>query len=187
MDEYEEYEEEGTSRRPLLIIIIILLVLAAVGGVTAFFLTRNNGGNTEEDRNLAIGYATEAKVFLDEKSLGEAMSEAAKNAREKTIALQYQNDAYSTDGETFTCRLINSENNKYDMFLLIYADPEWTDELLRTGLVPPGSGFEELTLNRALEPGDHTVYVVYTQVETDEDGHQTIRNQTAHTVEFHVR
>lgn len=186
MEVYEEYEEEGTSRRPLLIILIAVLILALAGGAAAFFLTRNKGKD-EDSRNLKIGYATEAKVFLDEDSLSAAMQEAARNAQEKNIALHYQNDAYSTDGKNFTCRIINSERNKYDMFLIVYADAAWTDDLLTTDLVPPGSGFEELTLDKVLEPGDHTVYVVYTQVETDEEGNQTIRNQTAHTMEFHVQ
>ncbi len=188
MEEYEEeeYEEAGSSRRPLLIIgiIALALVLAGTAVAAAFILTRKD--DTEDD-GLTIGYAAEARVFLDEDSLSAAMSEATKNAQEKNIALRYQNNAYSTDGQTFTCRIINSERNKYDMFLILYADAEWTDELLTTELVPPGSGFDEITLNRALEPGTHTVYVVYTQVETGEDGKQTIRNQTAHTMEFNVQ
>ena len=42
------------------------------------------------------------------------------------------------------------------------------------------------TLDRALEPGDHSVNVVVTQVDTDEDGVQVIKNQVAHTMDFHV-
>ena len=52
--------------------------------------------------------------------------------------------------------------------------------------MPPGSGFESITLDRALEAGDHTVNVVVTQVDTDENGAQVIKNQVAHTMEFHV-
>lgn len=185
MEDYEEYEEEGASRRPVLIIVIILLVLALAGSVTAFFLAHSR--STDDSDGLTIGYAAEARVFLDEDSLSAAMREAQKNAQEKRVALHYQNDAYSTDGKTFSCRIINSERNKYDMFLMVYADAEWTDQLLMTDLVPPGSGFEEITLDQALEPGDHTVYVVYTQVKTDEDGKQVIHNQTAHTMDFHVQ
>lgn len=186
-EEYEEYEEEGPSRRPLLIILIVVLVLALAGGAAAFFLTRNKGEESDDSNALKIGYSTEARVFLDQDELSAAMQEAQKNAMEKNIALRYQNNAYSTDGRTFTCRIVNSQRNKYDMFLILYADAEWTDQLLMTDLVPPGSGFEELTLDHALAPGDHTVYVVYTQVETGEDGSQVIRNQTAHTIEFHVQ
>lgn len=185
MEDYEEYEEEGTSRRPLLIILIVVLVLALAGSVAAFFLMRDKGRSDDSD-GLTIGYAAEAKVFMDEDSLNAAVREAQENAKNKNIALHYKNDAYSTDGQTFACKIVNSERNQYDMFLMVYADAEWTDQLLMTDLVPPGSGFEEITLDRTLEPGNHTVYVVYTQVKT-EDGKQVIHNQTAHTMEFHVQ
>lgn len=72
------------------------------------------------------------------------------------------------------------------MFLTIYADAELTDQIFLSGLVPVGSGFEQITLDRALEPGDHSVNVVVTQVDTDEDGVQVIKNQVAHTMDFHV-
>lgn len=73
------------------------------------------------------------------------------------------------------------------MFLTIYADAEMTEQIFLSGLVPPGSGFENITLDRALEKGDHMVYVVLTQVETNaETGEQVIRNQVAHTMDFHV-
>ena len=186
MEDYEEYEEEGSSRRPLLVILIIVLVLVLAGGVSAFFWLRNRDGST--DTNVPqIGYSAEAKVFLDEDSLSAAMQEAQQNAMAKNIALRYQNNAYSEDGQTFTCLIVNSERNQYDMYLTLFADEQWTDQLLMTDLVPPGSGFNEITLDRALDPGDHTVYVVFTQVKTDEDGKQSIWNQTAHTMEFHVQ
>ena len=61
-----------------------------------------------------------------------------------------------------------------------------TDQVYLSGLVPPGSGFEEITLDRALDSGDHTMIVVLTQVDTDENGTQVLKNQVSHTVEFHV-
>jgi hypothetical protein len=73
------------------------------------------------------------------------------------------------------------------MFLNIFADSDLTDELYLSQLVPPGSGFEEITLEHPLSKGDHMVYVALTQVETDEEtGEQTICNQVVHTMDFHV-
>ena len=115
------------------------------------------------------------------------MDEARRNAAGNSVGLRYQNDAYSEDGTTFTCRIINSEVNLYDMFLTIFADAELTDQIFLSGLVPPGSGFESITLDHALDPGDHTVYVAVTQVTNDEEtGEQVIRRQVMHTMEFHV-
>ena len=63
---------------------------------------------------------------------------------------------------------------------------ELTDQIFLSGLVPPGSGFERITLNRPLDEGDHTVYVSLTQVDIDENGQQVIKNQVMHTMDFHV-
>jgi hypothetical protein len=63
-----------------------------------------------------------------------------------------------------------------------------TDELFLSKLVPPGSGFETITLEHPLETGDHVVYVVITQIDTDEEtGAQTVKNQVVHTMDFHVQ
>ncbi len=173
-EEYEEYEEEegGGAVNKILIALIILLLLAV--GVVGFFLIKNSRKDT------SIGLA------LTQEELASAMDEAAANAKSRSISLRYKNDAYSEDGELFSCYIMNSEFNMYDMFLTIYADEDWTDELFSSGLVAPGRGFDQIKLNRALDKGSHTVYVVLKQVDTDEDGVQSVVGETAHTMTFIV-
>lgn len=159
------------------------VVVAAVVGVGAFIVSRQPA----ETSGPTIGYATEATVMMDQDSLQAAIDEAMQNAQDGYVGLKYRKDAYSEDGKKFTCRIINSDANIYDMFLTIYADAELTDQIFLSGLVKPGSGFEEIELDRALESGDHTVYVALTQVDTDEEtGEQVIKNQVMHTMDFHV-
>lgn len=134
-----------------------------------------------------LGYSADAKVMLDQNTLQTAMDEAMKNAKDGNVGLRYKNNAYSDDGVNFECFIVNSASNIYDMFLTIYADSDLTDQIFLSELVPPGSGFESITLAHALEPGDHTVYVALTQVDTDdESGEQVIKNQVMHTMDFHV-
>lgn len=181
--------ETKENKRPLdkrLIAVIVGLVLIVMA--MAFFLlfrqpelTTINDGETPR-----VGYAAEAKVMTDRESLQAAMDEAMENARDGNVALRYKNNAYSTNGTDFECFIVNSASNKYDMFLTIYADAEMTDQIFLSGLVPPGSGFENITLDHALEPGSHEVTVVLTQVDTDENGAQVIKHQVAHTMDFHV-
>lgn len=157
------------------------VVVAAVVGVGAYVASHNN---TDAP---AIGYSADAKVMLDQNSLQAAFDEAMKNAAEGNVGLKYRNDAHSKNGTDFECYIVNSESNVYDMFLTIFADQELTDQVFLSGLVPPGSGFENITLEHALEKGDHTVYVVLTQVDTSEEtGEQVIKNQITHTMDFHV-
>jgi hypothetical protein len=165
----------------VLIVAAAVVVVAAVAAV-AVVLTHQDQSN-----DLGIGYASEAKVLLDQDSLQAAMDKAMANAREGNIALLYKDNAYSTNGTDFDCYIVNSANNAYDMFLTIFADQEMTDELYLSQLVPPGSGFEKITLEHPLDEGDHTVYVALTQVETDEEtGEQSVHKQVVHTMDFHV-
>lgn len=180
----ENKQASGLTNKKIIVIAAAIIVLLL--GVVVFLLARQSTMNIIDEGVPKIGYAVEATVVLDEDALQAAADQAIKNARENRIALQYKNNAYSKDGKTFSCLLANSPNNLYDMFLTIYADAEMTDQVYLSGLVPPGSGFEEITLDRALEKGDHTMVVVLTQVDTDENGTQVLKNQVSHTVEFHV-
>ena len=176
-------EQKSLDKRLIAVIVGLVVVIM----VMAFFLLFRKDEVSIDDGDVPrIGYATEAKVMLDQESLQAAADEAQKNAREGRISLQYQNDAFSKDGKTFSCYIANAPSNLYDMFLTIYADAALTDQIFLSGLVPPGSGFEEITLDHKLEQGDHTVYVAITQVDTGDDGEQTIKNQVMHTIEFHV-
>lgn len=176
------------AKKPLdkkLIAVIVGLILIIM--VMAFFLLFRKDPVTINDGDTPrIGYAAEAKVMLDQDSLQAAFDQAVENAAKGSIALQYKNDAFSNDGTTFSCHIVNSQNNMYDMYLTIFADAELKDQIFLSGLVPPGSGFEEIKLDHALEPGDHTVYVALSQVETDENGKQLQGNQVMHTMVFHV-
>jgi hypothetical protein len=173
----------GLSTKAVVLIVAAAVVVVAAIAAVAVILTHQDQSN-----DLGIGYATEAKVMLDQDSLQAAMDKAMENARDGNIALLYKDNAYSDDGSTFSCYIVNSASNAYDMFLTIFADPEMTDELYLSQLVPPGSGFEQITLEHSLDKGDHTVYVALTQVETDEEtGEQTIRHQVVHTMDFHVQ
>jgi hypothetical protein len=164
------------------IIIAAAIIAAAIIVVAAIVL------NQPKDNGLGIGYATEAKVILDQDSLQAAMDQAMANAEEGNVALLYRDNAYSTDGRNFDCYIVNSADNAYDMFITIYADAEMTDELYLSQLVPPGSGFEHIKLEHALSTGDHEVYVAVTQVTTDETtGEQTVHRQVVHTMDFHVQ
>lgn len=158
------------------------VIAAAVVGVGAFVVTRE----APEDNTPKIEYATDATVFLDGDSLQAAMDEAMKNASDSSVALRYRNNAYSNDGINFACYIANSTGNIYDAFFTIFADAEMTDQVFLSGLVRPGSGFENITLDHALEPGLNTVYVAVSLVDTEEDGTQVIKAQVVHTMDFHV-
>lgn len=168
-------------------IILIIVLLICLVSVVVILVTRKPAevviDNTESGHR--IGY-DEGTVQLDPEGLQNAINEMYEKTKEGRIALEYKNDAISSDGKTFACYINNSAKNTYDMYIGIYADAEYTDQLFLSGLMRPGTGFETVTLDRALDPGTHRVYVVYTKVK-EEDGEQVMVGQTAVTMDFTVR
>lgn len=146
----------------------------------------------EEETNkrtmgFRIGYAEEGVTAVDDPdALQKAVDAAYAQAAEEGIALEYKNVAYSSDGTTFECYIANAEQNKYDMFIAIFADPELSDELFLSQLLRPGTAFSSVALSHPLDEGTHEVYIVHTQVE-EVDGEQAIRGQMTVTADFVVQ
>ena len=178
----ENMEAKKTSVMPNKAVIIIVAAALIVIAVVAFVMF----GREKEDDSGRIGYSADSVVLLDEDSLQAALDAAAANAKQGNVALWYRNTAVSGDGITFDCFVGNSKANLYDCFLSIFTDAELTDQVFMSGLVPPGSGFEQITLERALKPGMNTVYVVISQVTDDENGEQVMKGQVVHTMDFYV-
>lgn len=179
-------EETKTKRKlPIPTIILSVAVVAlAVALVWVVFLRQEPEGELPDD-DLRIGYAVQGVTVTedDPDALNRALDAAYDQEHE--VMLEYRNDAFSENGTDFSCYIANAIENGYDMFIAIYADDSFEDELFVSRLLRPGTAFEEVTLNRALNRGTNTVYVAFTQVE-EVDGVQGIHAQQLVTMEFHV-
>jgi hypothetical protein len=139
----------------------------------------------QDNSGFRIGYAQGVTVVDSEFALRreyEAMLEASK---QEGMSLEFTNEAYSLDGVNVNCYIANSPLNSYDMFIIIYGDEDFTDQLYLSELLRPGTAFEHIQLEHALDPGSHTVYVVYTTVE-EADGEQAIHDQQIVTMNIQV-
>lgn len=133
-----------------------------------------------------VGYAVEGVTAVeDPDAMSKLLDEAYQKAEEGRMALEYKSLATSDDGLNFSCYLANSVDNRYDMFIAIYGDTDFQDELYLSQLLRPGSAFNSITLEHALDPGTHEVYVVFTTVETTED-EQIIHGQNVMAMDFIV-
>ena len=158
------------------IIVPVVALLAILGiGIGAYFL-----GASQEEAELKdnrIPYA-QGVVLMEDTEI-----EPAKHG---WIDLTYNYQAFSKDGVNFSCLLSNAPSNQYDLYFDLYADAELTDEIFLSGLLKPGTALEEIALTHALPVGTTPVYVSFNQVDTDEEGNQTIINQTLVMVDFIV-
>lgn len=187
-------KENGKRDSRVILTVAVIFLLAAVLVVMVLLLLqmRNNSAQsgyaasvTEADRVGRVAYATEGVTVVDDQNAIQKAAEEIYNAPDDGIGLKYQNDAFSSDGENFTCMLANSELNAYDAFFTICANAEMTDELFVSGLLRPGQAFEKIRLEHPLESGDHTVYVTIALVD-EVDGEQVVVNHMTYTMDFHV-
>lgn len=159
---------EKSPKKKLVAVVLVIILLLALG-VVVFLVLR---GQEESEGGTSLGYEGTAYTVTDEKTLQDMVNEMM--AKDGQMALEYSPGASSSDGKNFSCNIVNSAKNQYDMYLGIYSDDALTDELYLTQLIRPGDGIESFTTSRELEEGSHSCILVFTQVEDD---HQTIHAQ----------
>ena len=172
----ENVKEKKSSKLViiLLAVVIVLLIVGIIIGVI-LFSKRNNDDSTEDGEPVVtIGYEGAGVVALGEDEFKKTMEEMIRQAEEGLMDLRYKNIAESTDGVHFNCMIGNSENNLYDMYFNIYLNTDLEQQVLLTGLVPPGEMIETFESEIPLDPGDHEATLVFTQVKDD---HATICGQ----------
>lgn len=171
----ENVKEEKKSSKTVIILLLIIILLLLAGGITAiiFFMNKDNADLPDEGGNPLIQYDG-AAVALDEDEFNKQYADALKKAEEGQIALRYKNVAYSEDGVNFTCDIGNSPANTKDLYFNIYTDATFTEQILLTGLVPPGQGITEFKSEIPFEPGTYEAVLVFTRVDDD---HATMLGQ----------
>ena len=173
----ENVQEKKSSKAIIILLIIIILLLIGGGVFAVFFFNKDDGGSAEADDTSSNGliHYDAAAAPIDERAYAERIAELYKEAEEGQITLQYQTTAYSDDGKHFYCEIGNSAANHYDMYFNIYTDSSFEEQILLTGLFPPGSGITEFDSEIQFEPGDYKVVLALTQVEDD---HSTVHAQS---------
>lgn len=179
---------ETNKKTPLLIIVLVLFVfVAGLLAAVIYLLTRQPAEVPQQDAPPRLEYASKGVIYTeDPDALQKAYDEASEKVEESVVPLSYRNVASSEDGVNFKCYIANPPRARFDMFVAIYADFAMTDELYLSQLLRPGTAFDTIQLNRALDAGNHEVYAVFTTLD-EQDGEQVIRGQVAVTMEFRVK
>lgn len=177
-------ENEKKKKNPLLIILLIVIVVVVTAAVIIVLNRQNPEENLSDGNVPKLGYAEGTTVVRDGDALQKAVDDMVEKLSKGNVMLEYDADAYSSDGENFTCYLANATENNYDMYFDMYADSAFTDEIFLSGLVPPGKALNKFKTTRKLDKGDHEVYMAFTTVEDD---HTTARSQILVTMTLHVK
>ncbi len=160
-----------------LIITISVIGVAVIAALAVFIVMLLNKGNeTEQNKpqNGVVPYEP-GIIAINQDDLQAAFDEAVQKTKDGYITLDFDNRAVSKNGKDFTCYLGNSKENNYDLYFNIYLDATLEQQVLLTGLVPPGSGINKFTSEFEIAPGTYEAVLVLSQVEDD---HSTIHSQT---------
>ncbi len=171
---------DAKQRRIIIPLVSAVVVLSVA--VVGLAVAGQNKAEQEMEQNGVIDYADGVTVVDDESALQTAVDQMMVDAAKEMVA-SFQNQAVSEDGKTFTCYIANSEYNEYDMFIALYKNLNDEEPIYLSGLMRPGEAFREIVLDEALGKGDHTVNLVFTQVEDD---HSTIHGQSIVTITMQV-
>ena len=141
----------------------------------------------------ALSWATGEGLIVvdDEDALNEEVQKLYEAAADEGIGIEYKNEAFSTDGKTFYCYIGNPRSSSYPLFITVYADSTYQEELYVSGLLKPGQAFNKITLSRALTEPITNLPICYTQVYEPHTGPNdtddfTIRAQTVVTLNFNI-
>lgn len=165
-----DYRESRKSKKRMGIKLIPVYLIAVVCVALFSWVVSGKEGSKSAD----LGYEENAVVVTDEDELQKLVDEMIQN-KDGEISLEYKNIASSIDGSNFTCYIANSAKNQYDMYVGIYTDASYEEELYLSQLMKPGSGIKEFECNKELVPGSYDTVLVFTLVDDD---HETIRSQT---------
>lgn len=153
-----------SKKAMVLCALTVLLSILAIAAATAVILSQK-----QELPAVSPGPAAqyESNIILDDpRSLQDAVDEMIAKAKEGQMKLEMKMEAYSRDGENFSCFLSNAQGNQYEMYLVLYLD-ETQEEIYRSGLIPLGARIEEFTTARKLEQGTYACTLEYNQVKED--------------------
>lgn len=183
----KSWRERSTGRPWGYRVMALLLALLLAWGTAGCASTEEADPEeqTESEENSSgpkLKYASQGVTAIDEDSLQKSVNELMKADEGDRMALYYKNNAYSTDGNNFTCFIGNSPANPKDAYFVLCKDSELEDVVYISDLLRPGEAFESLTLEDALGEGSHTIYCGQTMVNEN----QEITNQLVFTLQFNV-
>ena len=120
-------EEKNRSRQRWLIPALLAVVVLLLAVILVFVMKPGaEPVDIQDGETPKLGYAEGTTVVEDPDALQKAVDEMYAHAAEGGVTLEYKNDARSTDGENFSCYIANAVENRYDMYLQIFADSELT-------------------------------------------------------------
>lgn len=183
----EKAEKKDNKTLIIVIIIAAVLIIAGLVAVIVLLLGKNEKPSQNNNQNSISGGLIDYQpgvVGVNADDFQEKFDQAVKDMQNSSIGLVFNNYAISDDGVNFKCYIGNAEGNTKDMYFNIYKDTSFSEQILLTGLIPPGSGIDTFESEIDLDPGTYEAVLVLTQVDDD---HSTLVAQTNVQITLYVK
>lgn len=179
-------QKKGKDNKKFIIIIasVAFVVIATLVVVIVLLLNKDEKPNQNDKPSGGLIDYQPGVIGVDVESFQEKFDQAVKDMQNSSIGLVFNNYAISDDGVNFKCYIGNAEGNTKDMYFNIYKDTSFSEQILLTGLIPPGSGIDTFESEIDLDPGTYEAVLVLTQVDDD---HSTLLAQTNVQITLYVK
>lgn len=170
--------EDGKGRRLAVIgiiaavIIIILLVVCIV-----LLITRSGSSSKSSDASQS-GYQAGSQSgdassvldrgFVDNTNTNDIVTDMAEQVKEGMFhcSMTFDWTFENSNSVSPNAYVANAEDNRYTLYFDVY-EKETNELLFSSPLLPVGSEFKEVKLEKTLVPGDYKAIVMYTLVNED--------------------
>lgn len=163
----KETRDEKQKKVVILAIIAIVILLVALGLCIALLVGKSNGGQgANPDDEVTPAAAALERGFVNEEAAGDIMEEMTEKVAEGMFECKMTTSWVFKDADSVSpnAYVANVESNLHTIYFDVYLDG--TDELVYSSpLLPVGTEFQEVKLEKKLPAGEYNAVVMYTLVD----------------------
>lgn len=163
-------KEPRDEKKKNIVVIIAFAVLVIALAVCIILLVLKPGGEQSEQpepgSTISPAAAALERGFVDENVVQDIMSEMADKVEEGMFECKMTTTWTFEDSDSVSpnAYVANVESNRYTLYFDVYQDG--TEELLYSSpMLPVGTEFQEIKLEKDLPAGEYKAVVMYTMVD----------------------
>ncbi|MCH5249278.1 MAG: hypothetical protein J1E98_05080 [Lachnospiraceae bacterium] len=170
--------DDGKGRRLAVIGIIAAVIIIILLVVCIVLLITRPGSSSESSDASQSGYQAGSQSgdassvldrgFVDNTNTNDIVTDMAEQVKEGMFhcSMTFDWTFENSNSVSPNAYVANAEDNRYTLYFDVY-EKETNELLFSSPLLPVGSEFKEVKLEKALAPGDYKAIVMYTLVNED--------------------
>ena len=170
--------DDGKGRKLAVIGIVAAVIIIVLLVVCIILLVTRPGNSSENFDASQSGYqvgnqpsevsSVLDRGFVDDTNTNDIVTDMAEQVKEGMFhcSMTFDWTFENSNSVSPNAYVANAEDNRYTLYFDVY-EKETNELLFSSPLLPVGSEFKEVKLEKALAPGDYKAIVMYTLVNED--------------------